>query len=281
MKTSMVVKFWGVRGSIPSPGPSTVRYGGNSPCVSIDLGAGKTLILDAGTGIRKLGETLVKNDSAIFIVLSHTHWDHIQGYPFFLPIYQRDREIHLIPTLRDAAVFNMLFDQMDGAHFPVKAESLPSTCRFVIENALPFLHDHGFDVTRIAANHPGGCFGYRVENDGRAVVYISDNEMDPPSGRVTDFAEFAQFCKGADILIHDSQYTEREMPQKHGWGHSQISQVRDLALAAQVKHLLLFHHDPNRTDDELDIIQEDTRNWLRKQSQVKCTAAFEGLNLEV
>lgn len=281
MKTSMVVKFWGVRGSIPSPGPSTVRYGGNSPCVSIDLGPAKTLIFDAGTGIRKLGEALVTGNSAIFIILSHIHWDHIQGYPFFLPIYQPDREIHLIPTLRESTLFNVLFEQMDGAHFPVKADSLPSTCLFVAENAIPFLHGHGFDVSRIATNHPGGCYGYRVENDGRAVVYISDNEMDPPSGKVTDFAEFVRFCKGADILIHDSQYTEREMPQKRGWGHSQISQVRDLALAAKVKHLLLFHHDPNRTDDELDVIQEDTRHWLRKQSQIKCTAAFEGLNLEV
>jgi len=281
----MVVKFWGVRGSIPSPGPSTVRYGGNSPCVSIDLGPAKTLIFDAGTGIRKLGEALVSSNSAIFILLSHVHWDHIQGYPFFLPIYQPNREIHLIPTLREGTLFNQLFEQMDGAHFPVKASSLPSSCLFVSEDvsekAMPFLHSHGFDVARIATNHPGGCYGYRVENEGRAVVYISDNEMDPPSGKVTDFAEFVQFCQGADILIHDSQYTEREMPQKRGWGHSLISQVRDLALAAQVKHLVLYHHDPNRTDDELDVIQEDTRLWLRKNGQIECTAAFEGLNLEV
>ena len=281
MKKSMVVKFWGVRGSIASPGPTTVRYGGNSACVTVDLGSDKTLVLDAGTGIRKLGESLSTGNGAIFIVLSHIHWDHIQGYPFFVPIFQPDREIHLIPTLREGNVFNMLFEQMDGAHFPVKADSLPSTCRFVAENAMPFLASHGFNVARIATNHPGGCYGYRIENEGRSVVYISDNEMEPPDGKITDFAEFAQFCKGADVLIHDAQYTERDMPQKRGWGHSQVSQARDLAVAAQVKHLVLFHHDPNRTDDELDVIQDDVRAWLKKNGRIACTVAFEGLNLDI
>lgn len=281
MKASMSVRFWGVRGSIPSPGPTTVRYGGNSPCVTIDLGSERTLVFDAGTGIRKLGDALVESSSLIYIVLSHVHWDHVQGYPFFAPIYQPDREIHLIPTMPDTSLFDVLFRQMDGAHFPVNADTLPSRCRYVTGNAMLFLREHGFTVSRIATNHPGGCYGYRVENAGRSVIYISDNELVPPGPATTSISQFVSFCQDADILIHDSQYVERDMPHKHGWGHSLISQVRELAAAARVKQLVLFHHDPERSDDELDGIQDETGSWLRRRSQTESCVAYEGLELSV
>ena len=125
MGLSMTIKFWGVRGSIPSPGPSTVRYGGNTPCVSIDLGGDKTLILDAGTGIRELGKTLALRNTDIFILVSHIHWDHIQGFPFFIPIYQQNRTIYMFP-LQDGTIFCSLIEQMDGAHFRLSPEDLPS-----------------------------------------------------------------------------------------------------------------------------------------------------------
>ena len=148
MKAPMTVRFWGVRGSIPTPGQKTVRYGGNSPCVTIDLGVDKTLIFDAGTGIRPLGNVLAGGSSLIYIVLSHVHWDHIQGYPFFTPIYQAARQIYLIPTMEDITLFDTLFRQMDGADFPVNADNLPSKCHYVTTDGMGFLGQHGFDVTR-------------------------------------------------------------------------------------------------------------------------------------
>jgi ribonuclease BN (tRNA processing enzyme) len=205
----------------------------------------------------------------------------VQGYPFFAPIYQADREIHLIPTMPDTSLFDSLFRQMDGAHFPVNADTLPSACHYVTSNGMEFLGEHGFDVSRIPTNHPGGCYGYRVENEGRSVVYISDNELDPPGQRSTSISEFVSFCRGADIMIHDSQYLERDMPYKRGWGHSLVSQVREVAAAARVKQLVLFHHDPDRSDDELDVIQDETRSWLRKNGQTEVMAAYEGLEFAV
>ena len=282
MGLSMTIKFWGVRGSIPSPGPSTVRYGGNTPCVSIDLGGDKTLILDAGTGIRELGKTLALRNTDIFILVSHIHWDHIQGFPFFIPIYQQNRTIYMFP-LQDGTIFCSLIEQMDGAHFRLSPEDLPSQCHFITGNGMGFLGQQGFDVSHIAINHPGGGYGYRIENGGRWVVYLTDNELHPPHGnKATDLDEFIQFCKDAEVLIHDAQYLKQDMPQRHGWGHSLVSQACELAVAAGGKHLVLFHHDPDRTDNELDLIQEDTRSWFKtKNHTIQCTAAFEGLTLEM
>lgn len=279
---SLKVKFWGVRGSIPSSGISTARYGGNTSCVSVHLGDDKTLVLDAGTGIRELGKTLVAGNADIFVLVTHIHWDHIQGFPFFAPIYQKNRMVYVFPYLKGQTMFNSLIGQMDGAHFPVTMDDLPSKYEIINENVTVFMGSHGFNVSRIATNHPGGAYGYRIENNGRSVVYLTDNELDPPYQKNNDFDAFARFCSCADILIHDAQYIERDMPQKHGWGHSQVSQACNLAVAAGVKHLVLFHHDPDRTDAELDAIQDEARAWFEKNKHdIRCTAAYEGLELEL
>jgi ribonuclease BN (tRNA processing enzyme) len=167
---------------------------------------------------------------------------------------------------------------MDGAHFPVMADALPSQTCCINEGFRDFLRDHGFCVSQIATNHPGGGAGYRIEHAGRAVVYLTDNELEPPEKPTTTVDEFAQFCQDADLLIHDAQYVEGDMPHKHGWGHSLVSQVCALAIAAQVKHLVLFHHDPDRSDDEIDGIQELARTHLQTQP-LQCTAAYEGLTI--
>lgn len=296
MESSMTARFWGVRGSIPSPGVSTTRYGGNTPCVSLHLPEGQVLVLDAGTGIRELGKAIAAGTEEVFIVLSHPHWDHIQGFPFFIPIYQPNRRIFMFPTrlgptsicglcLRakaqgDKTIVCPLLEQMDGAHFPVLPEEVPSQPKCVTEGEIDFLRSRGLHISSIAANHPGGSFGYRIENEGRSLVYLTDNELDPPYEKATDFEGFVEFCRNADVLIHDAQYLERDLPHKHGWGHSLVSQACDLALKAEVKHLVLYHHDPDRTDGELDGVQEDARRWLDGQSaQVACTVAFEGLSL--
>ena len=279
---SITIQFWGVRGSIPSPGASTMRYGGNTSCVSVELSTGQRLILDAGTGIRQLGQALASDDSDLFILLSHPHWDHIQGLPFFQPLYQADRRIYIFPTPSGETLWCTALEQMDGAHFPVQAGNLPSQTQCVVHDVMKFLNHQGFGISEIETNHPGRSSGYRIEHEGHVVVYLTDNELEPPYTKTTSFESFVEFCRQADVLIHDAQYLESDMPHKHGWGHSLVSQVRELAAAAEVKHLVLFHHDPERADDELDAIQEETHLWLQQRHpEACCTAAFEGLTIEV
>ncbi len=293
MASSMTARFWGVRGSIPSPGVTTVRYGGNTSCVSLHVAGAKVLVLDAGTGIRELGKTIAQGSEDIFILLSHAHWDHIQGFPFFGPIYQPNRRIFMFPSRLsptsvcglcltakargDDRIFCPLLDQMDGDHFPVQAGSVPSQPTCVKEAELQFLCSHGFHVAEIAANHPGGGFGYRIEDAGKSLVYLTDNELDPPYPKANDLAAFVEFCRDADVLIHDAQYVESDLPQKHGWGHSLVSQACNLARQARVKHLILYHHDPDRSDEQLDQIQEDARRRL--DGAIRCTVAYEGLSV--
>jgi len=282
MKTAMCLQFWGVRGSIPAPVPSTVRYGGNTACISLDLGYNTLLVLDAGTGMRALGQALEAREADIFVLLSHAHWDHIQGFPFFAPLYQPHRMISLLPIHLGHTLWCSALDQMDGAHFPVTPDDLPSRVLCLMEGAQEVFQTRGCHLTRIATNHPGGGTGYRIEHGGRSVVYLTDNELDPPYEKVTGFDEFVEFCRQADVLIHDAQYLQSDMPAKQGWGHSLVQHACQLAVAAEVKHLILFHHDPARTDDELDTIQEAAHVRLRTQNRpMQCTLAYEGLVVDI
>ena len=170
------VDFWGVRGSVPSPGPATTRYGGNTSCVSITID-NKILILDAGTGIRNLGGAIIgQPELEIFVVVTHSHWDHIQGFPFFTPIYQPNRPVHMFPTLhKKNVVLSSLIDQMDGAHFPITPDQVPSNFNFVTENPLEFLENNGFHMELVPMNHPGKAFGYKIKIDDKIICYFTDN----------------------------------------------------------------------------------------------------------
>jgi phosphoribosyl 1,2-cyclic phosphodiesterase len=280
--SAMSVEFWGVRGSIPTPGPDTMRYGGNTSCVCLAFGTGQRLILDAGTGIRRLGQSLSDGDGDLFILVSHRHWDHIQGFPVFAPLSQAHRRIHVCPTATGHELFCSLIEQMDGAHFPITPDALPADWNCIARDESLFLAEHGIDVSRIAVNHPGGSSGFRIERNGASVVYIPDNELDPPGEPMIQPDELIDFCARADILIHDAQYVDLDMPAKRGWGHSVVGQVLEMAHAAEVRHLVLFHHDPDRSDDALDRIQEEARSWLSERgSATLCTVAHEGLVLEL
>lgn len=279
----MKIVFYGVRGSIPAPGPSTAKYGGNTSCVYIELENGKNMIFDAGTGLRLLGQKLCSNDDPVNIILSHGHWDHIQGYPFFIPIYQPDRQINVYARATYGKdLLCPLFDQMDGSNFPVKADDLLSKSNWVSDNIETVLLDDDIHIQRKGLNHPGGGSAYLVEDHGVRCAYITDNELDPPYKIHTTYDEWVDFCRGVDVLIHDAQYTEDDMPHKHGWGHSLISQVRQLAVDAEVGHLVMFHHDPDRTDGELDEIQiENDRFFKRQHTPIKSFCAAEGMEIRL
>ena len=277
------VDFWGVRGSVPSPGPTTTRYGGNTSCVSITID-NKILILDAGTGIRNLGSAIIgQPELEIFVVVTHSHWDHIQGFPFFTPIYQPDRPVHMFPTLhKKNVVLSSLIDQMDGAHFPITPDQVPSNFNFVTENPLEFLESNGFHMELVPMNHPGKAFGYKIKIDDKIICYFTDNEIDPPYEKSIELDVLTEKCRNADILIHDAQYIEADMPLKHGWGHSLISQVTKLGESAEVKNLVYYHHDPERSDDDIDAELETASKTLKENgSSVRPYFAYEGLKLSI
>jgi len=260
----MIITFYGVRGSIPSPGEHTVKYGGNTSCVYVELSNGRKLVLDAGTGIRKLGKQLVNPDETVNILLSHAHWDHIQGFPFFDPIYQPGRRIRVFTggTNENSKLCSM-FNQIDGANFPISAADLPSNSERIFDDMETTLSGDDIHIRHITINHPGGGSAFRIEDEGTSCAYITDNELEPPGKVTTSYDQWVEFCRGVDVLIHDAQYLESDMPHKHGWGHSLVSQVRQLAVDAEVGCLAMFHHDPDRSDTEIDFIQQDNESFFR------------------
>ncbi len=280
----MIITFYGVRGSTAAPGPQTARYGGNTSCVHIELESGNDLILDAGTGIRLLGQKLAKKSTPANVLLSHGHWDHIQGYPFFEPIYQTDRVINVYINVESGRkLLNTLFKQMDGTHFPVKAEDLPSHHIPKFKGIESELYEReGIKVIKQALNHPGGGVAYKIEENGVTCAYVTDNELDPPYALSTNYDQWVNYLHGVDVLIHDAQYTEDDMPHKHGWGHSLISQVRQLATDAEVGTLVMFHHDPDRSDSELDEVQIENEKYLKShRAPTRSVCAAEGMRIHL
>ena len=278
----MRLTFYGVRGSIPTPGAAFVRYGGNTACVHIELEDGTDIVLDSGTGIRLLGEHLAKKNTPIHLLLSHNHWDHIQGFPFFPPIYQAEREINIYPGKTLFEEPDQILKQMEGSLFPVPRSALRANISlieipkadntFVIGNA---------KITRLAMNHPGSGSAYCINADGVKVAYITDNELYPPYKKETDFIDFANFAENADLLIHDAQYMLSDMPAKNGWGHSVAEEAVKLAMASNAKKLALYSHDPERTDDDIDDVVKHCNEYVTvAESTLHVFASSEGLTLD-
>jgi len=279
----MRVRFYGVRGSIPTPGPTTVRYGGNTVCVEVRLADGSCIVLDAGTGIRLLGKALAAEPyrAPIHLFVTHGHWDHIIGLPFFGPMYDPTATIVMHSTTERSVRGMRSTDIFDVRHFPVAFSALPA--RFERVEDFGEHRIGSATIRHVELNHPGGATGFRIDDaDGTSVCYLTDNELDPPAGRVTTIDELARFAKGTNLLIHDAQYLASDMPAKRGWGHSVVDEVVALAATAEAHTVVLHHHDPERDDDSLDRIAEDAVRWARERSpSLQALLAREGLSVEL
>jgi phosphoribosyl 1,2-cyclic phosphodiesterase/CheY-like chemotaxis protein len=290
------VKFWGVRGSIPVPGSSTVGYGGNTSCVEVRAD-GEIIILDAGSGMRELGNALEEEfgDQPIrpTLLLSHFHWDHIQGLPFFIPAYPHKNLLRVLGFAGvHASVKAVLEGQMEKSFFPVKLGAMEAIS--IIE-----LKDMEFQVGKVKVqachlNHPGICMGYRLTTRNGSIAYLPDNEpydvlkLSQAEQNKASLAEarafaadarrkFVEFLRGTDIMIIDAQYTDEEYAQKVGWGHGSLSSVVSLAVDAEVRKLFLFHHDPNHDDRMIDHMVEHARMLVLESGKpTEVEAAREG-----
>lgn len=281
----MKVRFFGVRGSVPTPGSATVRYGGNTVCVEARLADGSVLILDGGTGMRELGKVLLAEDhrAPLSLLFTHVHIDHIIGLPFFGPLWRRETTVNIYPLANDAhresTRRRALFD---GVHFPVHGSEIPARMDLVEPGEGAWRIGSAM-VRRIALNHPGGSQGFRIDDDdGSSIAYLTDNELMPAGSASAATERLARFAEGASLLIHDTQYDEPEMDHKRGWGHSSLESVLNLGRMAETRHLVLFHHDPDRDDDALDAFGERADRWLADQRcEARATVAREGLVIEL
>jgi len=288
-----LIRFWGVRGSIPAPGPGTVRYGGNTSCVEIRAD-GQIIILDAGTGLRLLGRHLLaeakEQPLELTLLLTHTHWDHIQGLPFFSPVYQPQNHLRVLGyegARHGLAV--VLAGQMATPFFPVRLREVPANVR------IRELKQRRFQIGPVRvqarpANHPGKCVGYRLFTSCGSVAFFPDHEVPVADdagapGRIPAPAAnraMIQFLHGADVLIMDTQFDAEEYRQHRGWGHGCMDAVVELALQAKVKTLFLFHHAPDHDDAKVArMLARARRIVARRKGSLRVNAAREGMTVKL
>ncbi len=280
----MRAKIWGCRGSLAAPGPETIRYGGNTSCVEVRTSDDHLIVIDAGTGIRNLGVSLGTNHpKRIDILLSHLHLDHIEGLGFFMPLWDPDTEIHLWgPPSPTRTLKEGMGRYFSPPLFPVHLDDIPSELSF---HDVPDT-EWELGAVRLKAepvNHPGPTVGYRLDDAGRVLTYISDHE--PALGidllSVTpDWVSGYSLANGADLLLHDSQYTEEEYPGRVGWGHSSIAHMVTFALITKVRRLLMFHHDPLHSDAQLESMLVRARELWGEQSD-GVALAYEGMEIDL
>jgi phosphoribosyl 1,2-cyclic phosphodiesterase len=274
----MKVKFWGARGSIPVSGRRYLKYGGSTACVEIRSRKNDLIIIDAGTGIRSLGKELLKDPRDNFtLVFTHSHWDHVLGFPFFAPIYSNKTRIRIMGcSFSSDPVREIVAKTMQPPGFPVKFEEIEAKFEFAAVCSVGW-EIGPVGITPIELSHPNQGLGYKFREEGRTFVFLTDNELAfrHPGGRTPE--EYAAFARGADLLVHDADFTEGEYVRRKTWGHSTWKQALDLALKAEVRSLGLFHHNQDRSDSEIDGITAECSRMARKAgSRLKCFAVREG-----
>ena len=300
------VRFWGVRGSIPCPGHDTVEFGGNTSCLEIRAGK-KLIIIDLGTGVKPLGDWLVGNElkngpikADIFI--THTHWDHIMGFPMFTPIFIPGTKIRILGPVsyNDDTLASIIGDQLSYRYWPVRYSELAAKIEYLELKETTLDLGDGVKLTTKYMNHSILCLGYRFDYEGKSIVTAYDHEpfrnlfptdpKDPNYDEVAaqegeaasreEEARMLDFFKGADVLIHDSQYTREEFGKHLGWGHSYYDHAAESACKAGVKKLVFFHHDPIRTDQQLQALEEKYKVQFQGKQNPAMIVAMEGLTLE-
>lgn len=299
----MKLTFWGVRGSIPTPGKHTVRYGGNTPCLELRLDDDRLIMFDAGTGIRNFGDHVLSKGESIngHLLITHPHWDHIQGFPFFKPVFISGNELTIVGTERiEKSLSEIIAEQMNHIYFPVQLHDLKAKIKFVPIRDEGEMQIHEARVRYMYVNHPGFTVGYRVEYKDKVLVYISDNEpFDRDAAAVlTNFEpavierfmknegdpnqRVVEFCRNADVLIHDATYTPEEYLDRVGWGHSHYLFTLRVAADANVKRLYLFHHDQNHSDEKVDdILMKSKREVKSRGYRFECEAAVENTTITI
>ena len=297
------LRFWGVRGSCPAPFDTHLEVGGNTSCVELRVGD-QVLVCDAGTGIIPLGSELAAHPDIreLTIVLTHYHWDHISGLPFFVPAFLQGWTINFFGPGEDQTIIGEhISDQMKAPYFPVETETWLADIHYLPADRQPVL-DGDIRVQSFNVHHPGTTYGYRMDACGKSVVYVSDNELafidQSIDERMPEFDDREQalleemkreekdrsieFMAGVDILIHDAQYTTEDYSRKRGWGHSCYIDTVNFAIEAGVKTLYLFHHDPNYDDRMVDQIYQHSLELIREaRSSLKCHLATEGLCVDL
>jgi phosphoribosyl 1,2-cyclic phosphodiesterase len=274
----MEIKFWGTRGSIPAPGAQTLEFGGNTTCVEVVLANGKRVVIDGGTGLRLLGQHLMEKHIPchFHLLLTHGHWDHLLGIPFFEPIYLESTKVSVDGWPPAFQGMTRVFDShMGDGFFPVAFDHLKAEIDYLNTVANGTLDLDGVLIDSIRLNHPQGGLAFRFREGKHTMVFITDNELGAARGK--RIPEFVEFARGCDLLIHDAQYLPEEISERRGWGHSSYDEVMALAKEADVHNLLLTHHDPSRSDGDVEKIVALSREMLNAHGKLRYVdAAREG-----
>ncbi len=274
----MKIHCWGSRGSVAVSGKEFLKYGGDTTCVEVMGGDNELIIIDAGTGIRALGNRLLTEECRdINLLITHSHWDHLSGFPFFAPLYEEKCRINVYgPRPTQASLRKIVSKTMGAPYFPIEFEDIKAEISFPI--TVEEAYDIGsIKVRTIPLRHPSKCVGYRLEEDGRAFVFMTDNEIERDYSNGLCYEDYVNFASGADLLFHDAEYSMEEYAKTKGWGHSAYLHTVRFAMDAGVKALGLFHHNQDRTDEEIDAIVRECREFIAAEgSAMECFAVAMG-----
>ncbi len=279
----MIIRCWGARGSVPVSGKEYMKYGGDTTCLEIRTGDDEIIIVDAGTGIRQLGNKLLNEGRRDFnIIFTHSHWDHILGFPFFKPIYFRGTRINMFGCpFAQNSIKQIISKTMVIPNFPVNFDDARVDISYHEECKKSF-SIKSMTITPIFLSHPNRGMGYKFVEDGKSFVFMTDNEFAFKHPGGLDYQDYLDFSEGADLLMHDAEYTEEEYKKTKSWGHSVYKDALRLALEAKVKKFGLFHHNQDRTDEALDSIVRDCQRIIKENgSDLECFAVAQGMEIKL
>lgn len=277
----MIVRCWGARGSIPVSGREYLKYGGDTTCIEIRTKQDDIIIVDAGSGLRTLGNSLLAEGRHHYsMIITHAHWDHLMGLPFFKPIYFKKTSIHVYGCPYSQTSLKQVFSRiMAPPNFPIDFDSIKAGITYH-DSCMEKFKIKSLSVTPIALSHPNGGEGYRFEEEGKSFVFLTDNELTHKHSGGLDFQDYCDFSAGADLLIHDAEYNEADYKKTIKWGHSTYKDALQLALDAGVKSFGLFHHNQERADQAVDEFVKDCRKIIReKHSTMKCFAVHQNMEI--